>query len=51
MHDIATFAGHRSIQSTLLYIHLSGRDLSEKLKQSMSHLHAWRTEILAKELT
>jgi len=51
VHDIATFAGHRSIQSTLLYIHLSGRDLSEKLKQSMSHLHAWRIEILAKELT
>lgn len=31
VHDIATFAGHRSVQSTLLYIHLSGRDLSEKL--------------------
>lgn len=50
VHDIATFAGHRSIQSTLLYIHLSGRDLSEKLAQSMSHLHTWRIQALAESL-
>ena len=27
IHEIAAFAGHRSIQTTLLYIYLSGRDL------------------------
>ena len=31
LHAIATFAGHRSTDSTLRYIHLSGRELSEKL--------------------
>jgi hypothetical protein len=28
LHAIATFAGHRSTESTLTYIHLSGRDLA-----------------------
>ena len=28
LHAIATFAGHRSTESTLRYIHLSGRDLA-----------------------
>ncbi len=50
VYDIAAFAGHRSVQSTLLYIHLSGRDLSEKLARSMSHLHAWRVQTLAEAL-
>ena len=31
VHAIATFAGHRSTDSTLRYIHLSGRDLAAKL--------------------
>jgi len=31
LHAIATFAGHRNTESTLTYIHLSGRDLAEKL--------------------
>jgi integrase/recombinase XerD len=47
VHAIATFAGHRSTDSTLRYIHLSGRDLAEKLNASMTHIHAWRTEMLA----
>ena len=50
VHAIATFAGHRSTDSTLRYIHLSGRDLAEKLNASMTHLHAWRTEMLAAPL-
>ena len=36
IHEIATFAGHRSVQTTTLYIHLSGRDLAE------SSLGGWR---------
>jgi integrase/recombinase XerD len=31
IHEIATYAGHRSIQTTLRYIHLSGRELARKI--------------------
>ncbi len=47
IHEIATFAGHRSVQTTLLYIHLSGRDLSRKLATGMAHIHARRAQMLA----
>jgi integrase/recombinase XerD len=47
IHEIATFAGHRSIQTTLLYIHLSGRDLSAKLATGMAQIHARRAQMLA----
>jgi integrase/recombinase XerD len=47
IHEIATFAGHRSVQTTLLYIHLSGRDLSRKLAAGMTQIHAKRTRMLA----
>lgn len=46
LHAIATFAGHRSTESTLAYIHLSGRDLAEKLASGMEHIHAWRVQML-----
>lgn len=41
LHAIATFAGHRSTDSTSPE-HLVGRELSAKLNVSMTHLHAWR---------
>jgi site-specific recombinase XerD len=47
LHAIARFAGHRSTTTTLQYIHLSGRDLSDRLQQSMSHIHAERVLTLA----
>ncbi len=47
LHAIASFAGHRSTESTLKYIHLSGRDLADKLAKSMDHIHAWRVGQLA----
>jgi integrase/recombinase XerD len=47
LHEIARFAGHRSLQTTLLYVHLSGRDLSAKLEQGMDSIHCWRAETLA----
>ncbi len=47
IHEIATFAGHRSIQTTLLYIHLSGRDLSRKLAIGMAQIHEQRTRMLS----
>lgn len=46
IHAIASFAGHRSTESTMRYIHLSGRELSARLNASMSHLHAWRIGML-----
>jgi site-specific recombinase XerD len=49
VHEIAAFAGHRSIQTTLLYIHLSGRELAEKLAKGMAEIHDWRAR-LAKEM-
>jgi len=36
LHEIATYAGHRNPQTTLLYIHLSGRDLADKLRRGMA---------------
>jgi integrase len=42
LHAIATFAGHRDPQTTLQYIHLSGRDLAAKLASGMAQVHAWR---------
>jgi integrase/recombinase XerD len=51
VHAIATFAGHRSTDSTLQYIHLSGRELAAKLASSMTHIHAWRVETLTSPAT
>lgn len=46
IHQIALFAGHRHTDSTLLYIHLSGRDLANRLAQSMTAIHQWRIDLL-----
>jgi integrase len=50
IHEIARFAGHRSIDTTLLYIHLSGRDLASKLEQGMAQIHAWRVTVTGEVL-
>ena len=50
LHEIARFAGHRSFQSTLTYIHLSGRDLALKLEAGMASVHKWRTRLLLEVL-
>ncbi|MDT8306616.1 MAG: tyrosine-type recombinase/integrase [Anaerolineae bacterium] len=46
IHQIALFAGHSSIQTTLLYIHLSGRELAEKLQSGMNQIHSWRMQTI-----
>ena len=48
LHAIATFAGHRNTDSTLTYIHLSGRDLADKLSKGMEQIHGWRVQMLAR---
>ena len=50
LHAIATFAGHRSLVTTLQYIHLSGRDLAAKLARGMAEVHAWRVAQIAELL-
>jgi site-specific recombinase XerD len=47
IHAIAAFAGHRHTDTTLTYIHLSGRDLAGKLSSGMEHIHAWRVRMLS----
>jgi integrase len=47
LHAIATFAGHRHPATTLQYIHLSGRELSDKLARGMAQIHDWRVVMLA----
>ncbi|HBY98173.1 MAG TPA: integrase [Chloroflexi bacterium] len=42
LHEIARFAGHRNVSVTQQYIHLSGRDLAEKLAKGMAQVHEWR---------
>lgn len=46
VHEIATFAGHRSIQTTLGYIHLSGHELAEKLERTLADMDVQRLPIL-----
>jgi integrase/recombinase XerD len=46
IHEIATFAGHRNLQTTMLYIHLSGRELADKFERGMASIHTWRTETM-----
>jgi integrase/recombinase XerD len=50
LHEIAQFAGHRSTQTTLMYIHLSGRDLATKLERGMAAIHTWRAAMTAEVL-
>ncbi len=50
IHEIATFAGHRSIQTTVLYVHLSGRDLANKLARGMAEIHARRVAVMGEVL-
>ncbi len=46
LHEIATYAGHRSIQTTLRYIHLSGIELTEAVSRSLAGFEQWIDTIL-----
>ena len=50
LHAIATFAGHRSTDTTQRYIHLSGRDLADRLASGMSQIHAERIALIGEVL-
>jgi integrase len=49
LHAIATFAGHRNLTTTLQYIHLSARDLADKLARGMTQIHTWRAQTLVED--
>jgi integrase len=51
LHQIAAFAGHQSTETTLQYIHLSGRDLAERLANGMAQIHERRIADLAEALS
>lgn len=40
-HIIAEYAGHRSLDTTRLYIHMSGRDISAAVTSRMEDLDTW----------
>jgi integrase/recombinase XerD len=46
IHEIATFAGHRNIEPTMIYVHLSARDLASKLNATIAQLHHQRLEVM-----
>ena len=46
IHEICRFAGHRNPETTLQYIHLSGRDLAQRLAEGMAQIHAARIQNL-----
>jgi site-specific recombinase XerD len=47
VEEIAQYAGHRDLSTTLKYIHLSGRELAAKLHAATRSLHADRERRLA----
>lgn len=49
LHEIASFAGHRNTSTTLIYIHLSGRELAAKLAAASS-VHSLRIEGIRESL-
>lgn len=50
IHEIAKFAGHQNVETTMNYIHLSGRDLALKVERGMDKIHQWRLAAISDEL-
>ncbi|OGX84964.1 hypothetical protein BEN47_15510 [Hymenobacter lapidarius] len=48
--QIAAFAGHSSDATTMLYIHLSGHELSERFRQTLGSMLDWRLETMKNAL-
>jgi len=40
LHELTTYAGHRDPKTTLIYLHLSGADLTAKMAHSVGSLDA-----------
>lgn len=48
LHQIALYAGHSSVQTTMLYIHISGIELTEAVNRSLAGFEQW-IEMMLKE--
>jgi site-specific recombinase XerD len=46
LHQIALYAGHASLQTTMLYIHLSGVELTEAVNRSLAGFEQWIETLL-----
>ena len=46
LHQIALYAGHVSLQTSMLYIHLSGVELTEAVSRSLAGFEHWIEVIL-----
>ena len=51
LHQIATYAGHKSLQTTMLYLHVSGVELTEAVNRSLADFEQWMARILEGSLT
>ena len=51
LHQIASFAGHQKTDTTQRYIHLSGRDLADRLERGMTQIHAQRVAQISEALS
>jgi integrase/recombinase XerD len=49
LHQIAIYAGHTSLQTTMLYIHLSGVELTEAVQRSLAGFEHWMEVVLGEE--
>ena len=48
LHQIATYAGHKSLD-TMIYIHLSGVELTEAVTRSLAGFESWIDVILGEK--
>jgi integrase/recombinase XerD len=46
LHQIATYAGHRSLQTTMLYVHLGDAELTEAVARGVAGLDRWMAAVL-----
>lgn len=46
LHEIATYAGHRSLRSTEIYLHLGGAEVAERVARSLSRFDRMAVEAL-----
>lgn len=44
IHEIAALAGHKHVETTQQYIHLSGRELAQRMSNEMARVHSLRVE-------
>jgi site-specific recombinase XerD len=46
LHQIAMYAGHQSLETTMQYIHLSGVELTAAVTRSLAGFEQWAEVIL-----